>query len=92
MQVSIEALHAMRRIMITVRSLGYDGVDSAKIAAIMDEAEYLPTILIDGENCTNGFGEQLRHMANKWFEFTGIADEYEAATENARQHKSLIAA
>ena len=82
----------MRRIMIQTRWMGYNGVEAAKVAAIMDDAEYLPTILIDGENCPNEFGEQLRHMANKWFEFTGIADEYEAAAENTRRRQSLTAA
>ena len=76
LQVSAEALHAIRRILVTVRTMGYDGVDSAKVAAIMDDAEYLPTILIGGEACPNEFGGYLFHMADKWAEFTGIAEEF----------------
>lgn len=76
LQVSAETLHAIRRILVAVRTMGYDGVDSAIVAAIMDDAEYLPTILIGGEACPNEFGEYLFHMAHKWAEFTGIAEGY----------------
>ena len=82
LQVSVEALHAIHRVLITVRAMGYEGVDSAKVAAIMDDAEYLPTILIDGEACCNEFGDYLCGMAKKWNEFTGIAEEYANAEKN----------
>ena len=70
----------MQRIMIQIRMMDYEKAYHAKIAAVMDCAEYLPTILLYGEEIPNEFGEQLYLMADKWIEFTGIADEYEKAT------------
>ena len=79
MEIHPAALRAMQRIMIRTRTMGYEKDDHAKIADVMDCAEYLPTILLYGEEVPNEFSAQLRHMANKWIEFTGIADEYDAA-------------
>ena len=59
--------------------MGYEKANHAKIAAVMDDGEYLPTILLYGEAEPNEFCNYLRGMANKWIEFTGIADEYEKA-------------
>ena len=55
----------------------------------MDKAEYLPTILLYGEEYPNEFGSYLRHIANTWIEFTHIADEYDAALKTAPQHENL---
>ena len=89
MEVSTEAIRAMQSIMTTTRSMAYKGIDSATVAAIMDEAEYLPTILLYGEEYPNEFGSYLRHIANKWIAFTHIADAYDAALKTEPQREDF---
>ena len=69
--------------------MAYKGIESATVAAIMDEAEYLPTILLYGEEYPNEFGSYLRFIANKWIAFTHVADEYDAALKTAPQHENF---
>ncbi len=73
--------------MVVTRTLAYENADAAKIAAIMDEAEYLPTLLLHSDDVDREFLEHLEHIAAKWSEFRYVVIEYEAASEESPQRE-----
>jgi hypothetical protein len=52
------ALKAMNSILVLSRSLAYEG-RSADLVAILDIAEYLPLLMLEPEDRTAAFREQL---------------------------------
>ncbi|GEM_PF-6853372 len=61
---SKNALDALQWVIITGRSMGYEGRDPKDIANLLDEAEYLVSLILRGT--PQEFSEHLDHIANKF--------------------------
>ncbi len=49
------ALRVIQRIIILARKMAYDEADHIKIASVLDDAEYLPGLLLDEKDRTKEF-------------------------------------
>ena len=63
---SFESLHA---VLITARKYAYDGKSYEDIAYLLDEADYLLTLILDERDLTVEFRKHLETIANKlnWY-------------------------
>ena len=88
---SDNALDAVHRVLIRVRSQAYTGLGSKQIGRILDDAEYLVTIIMrrdeySEEEYLTDFRLHLEDIENKFSGFQGLVqayDEGEAANQKA---------
>jgi hypothetical protein len=71
------ALHAINAILIVARHLAYKG-ESAELAAVLDVAEYLPLLMMDSEDRTDAFREQLEGLVARRPEFSLALERFDA--------------
>lgn len=61
----VAAIKALQQVIIRGRAMGYEKADHAKIADLMDRAEYLAALLYDKEDMTATFRENLVELAQR---------------------------
>jgi hypothetical protein len=66
---SKKALEALQRVIIAGRYMGYSSDDPKQIADLLDEAEYLVTLILYGTQ--EEFEEHLDHIAVKFPSLSG---------------------
>src|SRR5438445_730751 len=71
------ALRVLQRLLVITRQLAQTGAEPEKLAQILDEADYLVTILIHEENGADEFKDFLKQIGRKFPEFAGIEDYYD---------------
>ena len=71
------ALSAINAILVLARRLAYEG-KSADVAEVLDVAEYLPLLMLDSEDRTDAFREQLIDLAGKRSEFALALQRFDA--------------
>ncbi len=49
------ALLVIHRIIVLARQMAYAKADHKKIASVLDDLDYLPTLILDEEDCTIDF-------------------------------------
>ena len=71
-------LRAIHRVLIQARWMAYQGRDHAAIAEVLDSAELMPLLLIPGEPSDLTILELLQGLAQRFPEFQGICETYQA--------------
>jgi len=71
------ALAAINAVLILARSLAYEG-KSAEVAKVLDVAEYLPVLMLEPENRTTHFREQLVGLATRSPDFQLAVQRFDA--------------
>jgi hypothetical protein len=61
----IAAIKALQNVIIRARTMSYEKFDHAKIADLLDTAEYLAALIYDKEDMTAIFRENLVELAQK---------------------------
>lgn len=72
------ALYALNGVLITARAMAYDEVSYAKIADVLDQAEYLPRLLADEADRTADFRKFLADLATKHPQFAFVLERFDA--------------
>ena len=72
-----DALRAVHRILIVARHISVEGCEAKKMAAILDTAEYLVTLIINKKDLEKRFGEALKGLGEKYPELHGIFLDFE---------------
>ena len=70
------ALNALQAVLVHARMMAYEGVEHKKIAAILDDAEYLPYLIGCREDKTAELHDYLKMMAVK-YQWARIIDKFE---------------
>ncbi len=60
----VAAIKALQEVIIRGRTMAYEKADHAKIAELMDRAEYLAALLYDKEDMTAPFRANLVELAD----------------------------
>lgn len=60
------ALSALQGLIIHGRKMAYDGEDLVRIAALLDYAEYLPSLILSKEDETDRYREVLATAAERF--------------------------
>ena len=60
-----QALHALHTVLISARSMAYEGCNPAKIADVLDWAELLPRFIAAEQDKTAEFRDALEAIAEK---------------------------
>ena len=74
------ALRALHRVLLQARFLAYTGQDGKKVAALLDDAEYLVALLMRGERSGGEFRSYLEGMGRKFPELSGLVTEFDEGT------------
>jgi hypothetical protein len=61
----VAAIKALQNVIIRGRTMAYEKADHAKIADLLDVAEYLAALIYDREDMTATFRENLVTLAKK---------------------------
>jgi hypothetical protein len=61
----IAAIKALQNVLIRGRTMAYEKAEHAKIADLLDTAEYLAALIHDKEDMTTAFRENLAELAKK---------------------------
>lgn len=61
----VAAVKALQDVIIRGRTMAYEKADHAKIADLLDTAEYLAALIYDKEDMTTTFRENLVTLAKK---------------------------
>lgn len=72
------ALAAINTALVLARSLAYEG-NSAELADVLDVAEYLPLLMLEPEDRTAEFREQLVGLATKRAQFALAVERFDVA-------------
>ena len=64
-----DALEAMYMVLVLARTMAYQHEPHAALAEVLDAAEYLVRLMLDDEDRTREFRDQLVDLANKRKEF-----------------------
>lgn len=70
---------ALHRVLTRARTRAYLGADSQELGAILDDAEYLASLLLDGNEPVDEFPAMLQRIEDRYDGFAGIAAAFEAA-------------
>ena len=81
MKHSSKELEALRNVLVEGRFMGYTEREPKQIASLLDEAEYLVTLILCSQN--QEFLEQLDHIATKFPQCAYIAHKYRQAEASA---------
>jgi hypothetical protein len=71
------ALAAINAVLVLARSLAYEG-KSTELADVLDVAEYLPMLMLESEDRTAEFREQLVGLATKRKQFALAVERFDA--------------
>ena len=71
------ALHALNAILIRARTMAYDAVEHARIAEVLDVAEYLPPLIADAADRTDEFREQVAGLAERFPEMSFALERFD---------------
>lgn len=71
------ALAAINAVLVLARALAYEG-KSPEVAEVLDVAEYLPILILDGRDRTADFREQLVGLASKYPDFELAVRRFDA--------------
>ncbi|HYQ45205.1 MAG TPA: hypothetical protein VER11_24630 [Polyangiaceae bacterium] len=71
------ALAAINAVLVLARSLAYDG-KSVELADVLDVAEYLPMLMLESEDRTAEFREQLVGLGTKRPQFALAVERFDA--------------
>jgi hypothetical protein len=72
------ALLALHSILVLSRSLAYEA-KSSDLAVILDVAEYLPLLMLEPDDRTEPFREQLVGLAQRYPAFTHALEQFDGA-------------
>jgi len=72
-----DALHVLHRILLQARLLAGTGSEARKIVSIMDDAEYLVSLMMQPDNRDERFRQCLADMERKHPEMAGLARAFE---------------
>ena len=61
-----QALVALHTVIIQARFMSYQAEDSAKIAALLDDAEYLVQLITKVEDCTETYAAVLKGISERF--------------------------
>ncbi|MBV9852638.1 MAG: hypothetical protein JO250_23505 [Armatimonadetes bacterium] len=81
---SDNALDAVHRVLTRVRSQAYMGLDSKQIGRILDDAEYLVTMIRNNES-EHEFRLHLEDIESKFSGFDGLVQAYDEGQARARK-------
>lgn len=70
------ALAALNAVIVLARSLAQEG-RSSEVADVLDAAEYLPLLMLDEEDRTELFREQLVSLAAKYPDFVLAVERFD---------------
>ena len=70
------ALNALQAVLIHARMMAYEGAEHKRIAAILDDAEYLPFLIGCKEDKTSELRDYLKMMAEEFHDARFI-DKFE---------------
>ncbi len=73
------SLHAIHRLLVHARMMGYQGVDPRRIADFLDWVEFLPEMLLNPPHYDVMFRGALEYLANLEPFCRGILQEYDDA-------------
>ena len=79
-----DALQALHRVLIQTRFLAGTGADSRKVVGLMDDAEYLVTLMTQPENKEERFRLCLEGMEQKYPELAGLTAAFPERTEEQK--------
>lgn len=69
---------ALHRVLTRARTRAYLGADSQELGAILDDAEYLASLLLDGNAPAGEFSAMLQRMEDRYEGFAGVVSAFEA--------------
>jgi len=72
------ALAAINAVLVLARSLAYEG-SSSDVAEVLDVAEYLPKLMLETDDRTSAFREQLVGLAAKHPKFAIALERFDNA-------------
>jgi hypothetical protein len=72
------ALNALQAVLIHARMMAYENAEHKNIAAILDDAHYLPYLIGCGDDKTLELRDYLKEMAEKYHDARFI-DKFEGA-------------
>jgi hypothetical protein len=70
------ALAAINAILVLARALAYEG-KSAEVAQVLDVAEYLPMLMLERDDKTNEFRDQLVGLAERYPDFQLAVERFD---------------
>ena len=70
------ALLALNSILVLCRALAHEG-ESGDLAIILDVAEYLPILMLDPDDRTDAFREQLVELAQRYPAFAQALSRFD---------------
>lgn len=73
------ALRAINAILVLCRSLAYEGKND-DLAVILDVAEYLPMLMLEDNDRTDMFREQLVGLARRYPAFALALERFDASS------------
>ena len=73
------ALLAINAILVLCRSLAHEG-RSGDLAVILDVAEYLPILMLEDDDRTDAFRQQLVDLAQRYPPFALALERFDAST------------
>jgi hypothetical protein len=71
------ALRVLQRLLVITRHLAQTETSPEKLAQILDEADYLLTILIHEGNDRDEYRAFLQHIGQRFPEFAGLEDYFD---------------
>lgn len=71
------ALAAMNAVLVQARALAYEG-KTAEVAQVLDVAEYLPMLMLENDDKTTEFRDQLVGLAEKYPDFQLAVQRFDA--------------
>ena len=87
-----QSLRSLQDVMVLARKMAQERSDHDSIARLLDRAEYLPTLILDEEDTTEEFRDNLAEIAEEYSwrilldRFDEETDEAAPATEREGQH------
>ncbi len=70
------ALQALNAVLVVARSRAYAG-ESAELAHVLGTAEYLPLLMLDTEDRTATFRDQLVDLSQQHIDFTVALERFD---------------
>ena len=70
------SIEAIREVIVLARKLAYDGTEAMVIAELLDRAEYLPRLVLEKDDKTEEFRNQIVEIARE-FSWQIIVDHFD---------------
>jgi len=72
------ALRALNAVLYLARSMAYDGESGQTLADVLDDAEYLPLLMLSPKDETASFRGMLVSLASRYPLFQSAVDKFDS--------------